>query len=379
MEKIYLLVAGGTTALFLFWGINLLIHRKGNAMSSACDALGVVTLFWAALFFKDCVKLVLGDPVQWGQVSSALDFMAVPITSIYLFGLCRPQWVIRRCLTALLPYLIPCAGLFVWMLLSERYFWLCFVLLLVLTVVYSLVMLAFIIHSIHTYHRYLRENFSYDDRVNLRWVIYASALFFLDCFLYFLSYLADWWDIVYYVSIVLIWWILYRHTVRQRYVPMGGDAESPQETDAGRLGEDSLAEDTGNPEGKMLPDYANVRVDVLEEIGSKIENTMQTENLYLNPELNLSMLASRAGTNKTYVYQYLKYCKKVSFLDYVNNMRIEKKAIPMLEEEKAYTINEIAYASGFQSPATFRRVFAKKCGCAPSQYKGKVAGSERKA
>ena len=65
MEKIYLLVAGGTAALFLFWGINLLIHRKGDAMSSACDALGVVTLFWAALFFKDCVKLVLGDPVQW--------------------------------------------------------------------------------------------------------------------------------------------------------------------------------------------------------------------------------------------------------------------------------------------------------------------------
>ena len=106
---------------------------------------------------------------------------------------------------------------------------------------------------------------------------------------------------------------------------------------------------------------------------------MQSESLYLDPELNLSMLASRAGTNKTYVYQYLKYCKKVSFLDYVNNMRIEKKAVPMLEEEKVYTINEIAYASGFQSTATFRRAFAKKCGCAPSQYKGKVAGSERKA
>ena len=376
MEKIYLLEAGGTTALFLFWGVNLLIHRKGDAMSSACDALGVVTLFWAALFFKDCVKLVLGDPVQWGQVSSALDFIAIPITSIYLFGLCRPQWVIRRCLTALFPYLIPCAGLFVWMLLSERHSRLCFVLLLALSAVYSLIMLAFIIHSIHTYHRYLRENFSYDDRMNLRWVIYASALFFLNCLLYFLSYVAEWWDIVYYVAIVLIWWILYRHTVRQRYVPIGSDARVPQTTNDAKQDEAGMAEAT---EGKKLPDYANVRVDVLEEIGSKIENTMQTESLYLNPELNLSMLASRAGTNKTYVYQYLKYCKKVSFLDYVNNMRIEKKAVPMLEEEKTYTIKEIAYASGFQSPATFRRAFAKKCGCAPSQYKGKVAGSERKA
>ena len=376
MEKIYLLVAGGTAALFLFWGINLLIHRKGDAMSSACDALGVVSLFWAALFFKDCVNLALGNPVQWGQISSALDFMAVPITSIYLFGLCRPQWVIRRCLTALSFYVIPCAGLFVWMMLSERYSRICFILLLVLAAVYSLIMLAFIIHSIHTYHRYLRENFSYDDRMNLRWVVYASALFFLNCLLYFLSYLADWWDIVYYVSIVLIWWILYRHTVRQRYVPVGSGSGLPRTADGAKQDEGGLAEFA---EENMLPDYANVRMDVLEEIGSKIEATMQSESLYLDPELNLSMLASRAGTNKTYVYQYLKYCKKVSFLDYVNNMRIEKKEVPMLEEEKVYTINEIAYASGFQSTATFRRAFAKKCGCAPSQYKGKVAGSERKA
>lgn len=109
----------------------------------------------------------------------------------------------------------------------------------------------------------------------------------------------------------------------------------------------------------------------LAAVGKKIESLMREKKAYLKPDLTLDELSSTIGSNKTYVYRYLKQEKHASFSDYINQLRIEKKALPLLKENpgnSALTIQDIAFLSGFQSISTFRRAFLKHTGMTASSF-----------
>jgi AraC-like DNA-binding protein len=96
---------------------------------------------------------------------------------------------------------------------------------------------------------------------------------------------------------------------------------------------------------------------------------MEKEKTYLNPELTLSLLADQLGTNRTYLSNYISNELGTTFYDYINRLRIECKALPMLQDkEQPYTIEYIAEQAGFKSITTFRRAFKKLTGMLPSEY-----------
>ena len=57
----------------------------------------------------------------------------------------------------------------------------------------------------------------------------------------------------------------------------------------------------------------------------------------------------------------------MTFFDYVNNLRVEH-AVSLLKNSDL-RLNVIAEQSGFNSISTFRRVFAAKQQCTPSEYR----------
>lgn len=97
---------------------------------------------------------------------------------------------------------------------------------------------------------------------------------------------------------------------------------------------------------------------------------MEAEKLYLHETLSLRTLAARLQMDPNLVSYVLNHVFRKSFYDYVNEFRIEEVKIKM--DDPAYThlkIVEIAYECGFNSKATFNRVFKKFTGKSPSEYK----------
>lgn len=107
----------------------------------------------------------------------------------------------------------------------------------------------------------------------------------------------------------------------------------------------------------------------LQLIHSSLCEVMETEKLYLDPELNLSQLAARLDVHPNILSQVINTKEANNFYDYVNLYRIgEFKKTVLLPENKKYTILSMAYACGFNSKTSFNRNFKKVTGFSPSEY-----------
>lgn len=98
-------------------------------------------------------------------------------------------------------------------------------------------------------------------------------------------------------------------------------------------------------------------------------NTMKTKKPFLNPELNLTSLSTSLLVSPEYLSSTLNSRLNLNFYDFINHYRIEEFKTECLKpQNKEFTILAIAYNCGFNSKATFNRVFRNATGCTPSEY-----------
>jgi AraC-like DNA-binding protein len=99
----------------------------------------------------------------------------------------------------------------------------------------------------------------------------------------------------------------------------------------------------------------------------KVEVMMQTEKLYLNPELTLSTLSENLNTHNSLLSNVINAGFQKNFNDFVNAYRVadfqEKVKDPKLSH---YTLLALAYECGFNSKSTFNRAVKKATGELPS-------------
>lgn len=109
--------------------------------------------------------------------------------------------------------------------------------------------------------------------------------------------------------------------------------------------------------------------DSLESIAASIRFEIESNNLHLNPRLSLEVLSQKTGIPSHKISQTFTRQMGTSFLDYINQMRILEfdKRLDS-GEDKVYNLLSIALSCGFNSKATFNRVFKKFKGVTPSTY-----------
>jgi AraC-like DNA-binding protein len=108
---------------------------------------------------------------------------------------------------------------------------------------------------------------------------------------------------------------------------------------------------------------------VVLEWKSKIEDLMQTQKVYTNPELSLTQLAKQLNTNPSILSKVINQGFKLNFNDFINNYRINAiKEKLIAGEQKTQTLLGIAYDCGFNSKATFNRAFKKETGVSPKDW-----------
>ncbi|KAB4177788.1 AraC family transcriptional regulator, partial [Bacteroides uniformis] len=87
------------------------------------------------------------------------------------------------------------------------------------------------------------------------------------------------------------------------------------------------------------------------------------------PDFNREDLMKITALSKNRLNPFLReYADADGFSDYINRLRVEH-SISMLKDNKMYSIDAIATASGFKSRNTYYVAFNKLLGMTPVQYR----------
>jgi len=99
---------------------------------------------------------------------------------------------------------------------------------------------------------------------------------------------------------------------------------------------------------------------------------MKKEKAYLNSELRIQDVAMELNMSLHTLSHVLNTCLNQNFYDFVNQYRLEDAKTMLMDKQfDNYSILGIAYECGFNSKASFNRIFKKHTGITPSSYKKK--------
>ncbi|RXE99018.1 AraC family transcriptional regulator [Pseudoalteromonas sp. PS5] len=104
-------------------------------------------------------------------------------------------------------------------------------------------------------------------------------------------------------------------------------------------------------------------------IVSKINEAMQDQALFLDPNLTLQKLAQATGVSPNYLSQTLNETLGVSFFDFVNQWRIEASKSHLLSSKSS--VLNIALEVGFNARSSFYKAFKKETGMTPKAFRQK--------
>ncbi len=109
--------------------------------------------------------------------------------------------------------------------------------------------------------------------------------------------------------------------------------------------------------------------DVINKILEDLKD-FERNKVFLRRDITSSMLAKKLNTNTTYLSKTINASKQKSFVQYLNDLRIEY-SIKKIEHDlkfRKYTIKAISREVGFNSSEAFSNAFKKKTGIYPSYF-----------
>lgn len=114
-------------------------------------------------------------------------------------------------------------------------------------------------------------------------------------------------------------------------------------------------------------------IDKLNEQNNRLINYMENEKPYLIADLSLQELADSLNISRHQLSALINQRHNINFYEFVNNYRVKEFILQMQDPNKQhYKMLSIAYDSGFNSKASFNRIFKQITGQTPSEYKETV-------
>ena len=206
------------------------------------------------------------------------------------------------------------------------------------------------------YRGWVETQFSDTDAIDFRWyrnfLIALTAALFIDLFVTLLdfqlhlTYWQEWWNSL--AGVVLIY-----------YVSIAGYAQGQVAT--------TLRYDPTEVAAAPAPAPETVRPP--SEALRELHNYMDREQPYLDADLSLPKLARRLHTNPSTLSRLINTETGVNFNAFVNTYRVgEFKRRATGPAGEALGVLAIALDCGFNSKATFNRVFKQLAGESPKQF-----------
>lgn len=234
----------------------------------------------------------------------------------------------------------------------------------VLNQLLNLFHIVFISTTIIIYYKNIikwKDTYSGSEIIRLQWLLnylyITLAIIILSIFIFYskkfeLKPFAQLYPYHFYAIVVLIYWIGYKVLFLPEIFKLSTITIVQQDA----------IEDTRYETFLIDESSAN-------NLESKIREAMESDRLFLNPELSLSQLAEHIGSSRHHISQVLNVHMATNFYDFINKYRVDE-FIRKLDEpgNESYTLLALAHESGFNSKATFNSVFKKNMGMTPSMF-----------
>lgn len=230
----------------------------------------------------------------------------------------------------------------------------------ILTLISNYVYLFFSIRYYYRYKAWVETEFSNPEEINFTW--YRNYLFLiasgitmswvftaLNDFGFDLDYTQNWWE-YFFIGIILYILSISAYT-RSPVVYLRFQAKE---------------------KANHIQEAQGIESEQLTVWKGKIQQLMQAEKIYLNPQLSLSQMASQLEIPAQHLSQVIKEGFGKNFNEFINEFRVgEVKNLIMDPKKSHLSLLGIAYESGFNSKATFNRTFKKFTGMTPSAFHSK--------
>lgn len=133
---------------------------------------------------------------------------------------------------------------------------------------------------------------------------------------------------------------------------------------------DYTVEIVQKPKAKQLDTFSE---DEIERLKSRVIELLEKDKLHLNESLNLTEMANGVGITNKKLSELLNQHLDTNFYNLINEYRVKevKERLKTVDSGK-YTLLSIAYDSGFQSKASFNRIFKQKTGVSPVHYRNEL-------
>lgn len=207
------------------------------------------------------------------------------------------------------------------------------------------------------------NNYSFSEKINLLWLrnlVFAAVVLSLIAAAYLLALLAgklnnEWINNFYFSSfsifaVVLGFWG-YRQGVVESFFKNSTEELTTQVNLTAKV--------------SQCKDYPKKDTAI-----SKLEDFMKNERPYLDASLNIAILANKLGVHSQQLSRWINEHYNKNFYEFVNDYRVEEfKKLVANPKNKHFSILGLAFDAGFNSKATFNRIFKNKTGQTPSQFR----------
>ena len=227
------------------------------------------------------------------------------------------------------------------------------------SVAQMLLYLAFSYQLYSAYKKEIQQFFSNTEKKELNWIrnflliysfifVYGLVQMFIDAYIFEMSWIQKWW-IQFFSAIALLYFGVKGYFTDFNFLK---DFEKPV-----KESEHNSVETSNDKNEKLL------------ERKEEINTLFQEEKIFLDPELNLTQLSEKTELNRAEVSEIINLGFGKNFNDFVNQFRIEEfKSRLGGGDHQQYSLVGLAFECGFNSKATFNRVFKKEVKLTPTEY-----------
>jgi len=212
--------------------------------------------------------------------------------------------------------------------------------------------------------RHLDDLYADPERHSLKWMWGFIGLFmgwWLVNIVFSSDILSPWRDMTAYVYMSVIMLFAFAQVSKQG-APVSPETQRAVEETNGPLPASPGRGGVSDPQPTNVDDRQSPNAKRLIEL-------METEQMYLNPDLTVEDVVKRLGTNTKYFSNILHHEMHTTFSQWVNEYRIEH-AKQLLQNKDEKVVN-LAWQCGFNSNQSFYRTFAKYTGSTPTEWREK--------
>ena len=227
-------------------------------------------------------------------------------------------------------------------------------------IVYTILFLAMSLRKLAQYENWLNNHFSNKDFLTLNWLKQLLIIYFIIWLVWIIVSALDFFiyewtlDILFYypvyMLISLLTIIVVATALRKKHSVIFEEESinlnvQEQKKEVNILDEDNL------------------------ELVYKLRQLMETDKMYLEPNLKINDLAEKLEISTHKLSHLLNSGLKKSFYDFINYYRVEHVKTMFLDEaNQNLTILAMAFDSGFNSKSTFNEIFKKMTKMTPRDF-----------